>query len=167
MSLTVYHLHFAQSDRIVWLCEELSVLIPTFKYELKIYARGLQDSEGKQTLLSLHPSGTAPTIVDTLVSPPVTISESQAILQYILEVYGQGHFQMTLKDGASKYANYLYWMSFANGSYQANLGALLTGDGVIQAYGLDRAEALQKSFTMGYFQERLNNHSTAIRRSAR
>ncbi len=158
MTLTVYHLHFAQSDRIIWLCEELAAAIPTFQYELKIYDRGLPDSEGKRTLLSLHPSGTAPTIVDSNVDPPLVLAESQAILQYILDVYAQAHFQVTVLDGPVKYANYLYWMSFANGSFQANLTACLTAESVVETYGLNATEAREKVFVVKYFQDKITNH---------
>ena len=38
MVLTVHHLQRSQSERTVWLCEELGI-----PYELKVYARNKQD----------------------------------------------------------------------------------------------------------------------------
>ena len=55
--LTVHHLGKSQSERIVWLCEELEI-----PYELKRYARApmLAPADYK----ALHPIGTAPVITD-------------------------------------------------------------------------------------------------------
>ncbi|KIX08697.1 uncharacterized protein Z518_03354 [Rhinocladiella mackenziei CBS 650.93] len=135
MSLTIYHLHWGQSDRIVWLCEELAELIPNFTYSLVIFPRGLPDSEGKKNLFSLHPSGTAPTMVDESTTPPIIMTESQAILEYIINVHGQGHFQITPSAGPHTYSQYLYWLCFANGSFQAFLSANLLGESLINQPG--------------------------------
>lgn len=157
MSLKIYHLHFAQSDRIVWLCEELSDLIPNFKYDLHVYPRGMPDSEGKKALLSLHPSGTAPTMVDSTVSPPVTMTESQAILTYILSIHGQGHLTRTPSVGPQAYAQYLYWLNFANGSFQAFLNANLVAD-TLAAQAQISPETLAQNPTYQHFQQRTKNH---------
>ena len=70
--LTVHHLGKSQSERIVWLCEELG-----FPYELKLYARAplLAPADYK----ALHPVGTAPVITDG----DLVLAESGAIVQYI------------------------------------------------------------------------------------
>ena len=154
MSLEIYHLHFAQSDRIVWLCEELSAQIPTFSYKLHVFARGTEKSEGKRVLTSLHPSGTAPTMVDNTVSPAVAIAESQAILEYILAVHGQGHFGVTPKAGPQVYSQYLYWSSFANGSFQAFLSANLIAGSLVQESGMDPSG----NMVFQTFQARTQNH---------
>ena len=49
--LTVHHLGISQSERIVWLCEELEI-----PYALKLYKRS--------PLMALHALGTAPIITD-------------------------------------------------------------------------------------------------------
>jgi glutathione S-transferase len=126
MSLTIYALHWSQSDRIVWLCEELKTHLPTFTYELVLLDRSFTTpNPGKTTLLSLHPTGTSPTITDSTVSPPITISESQAILTYILEVHGgsaASHLRpappVSPQFSPQAYATYNFWLSFANGSFQ-------------------------------------------------
>src|SRR6266853_682323 len=55
--LTVHHLGRSQSERIVWLCEELGI-----PYALKCYARAplLAPADYK----ALHPIGSAPVITD-------------------------------------------------------------------------------------------------------
>ena len=57
--LTVHHLGKSQSERIVWLCEELGI-----PYDLKRYDRAprLAPPEYK----ALHPIGSAPVITDVL-----------------------------------------------------------------------------------------------------
>lgn len=57
--LTVHHLGKSQSERIVWLCEELGI-----PYELKLYARDPVTRLGPPEYKALHPLGTAPIITD-------------------------------------------------------------------------------------------------------
>ena len=106
--LTVHHLGRSQSERIVWLCEELGL-----DYELKRYDRAplLAPAEYK----ALHPIGTAPVITDG----KLVLGESGAIIEYILAKYGKG--RLARQAGHPEFANYLYWLHFANGSFQALL----------------------------------------------
>jgi glutathione S-transferase len=107
--LTVHHLGKSQSERIVWLCEELGI-----PYELKNYARAplLAPAEYK----ALHPIGSAPVITDG----DVVLAESGAIVEYITAKYGNG--RLTLGPGHPDFARYLYWFHFANGTLQASMG---------------------------------------------
>ena len=57
--LTVHHLGKSQSERIVWLCEELGI-----PYELKRYARDAKTMLAPPDYKALHPIGTAPVITD-------------------------------------------------------------------------------------------------------
>ena len=106
--LTVHHLGRSQSERIVWLCEELGL-----DYELKRYDRAplLAPPEYK----ALHPIGTAPVITDGKLA----LGESGAIIEYILAKYGKG--RLARQPGHPEFASYLYWLHFANGSFQALL----------------------------------------------
>jgi glutathione S-transferase len=103
--LTVHHLGVSQSDRIVWLCEELEI-----PYELVRYDRDPITRLAPPAYKALHPSQTAPVITDGAV----TLAESGAILDYILAKYGQG--RLTVGPGSPNYADYLYWLHYANGS---------------------------------------------------
>ena len=107
--LTVHHLGKSQSERIVWLCEELAI-----PYELKRYARAplLAPADYK----ALHPVGTAPVIVDG----DLVLAESGAIVQYIVSKYGAG--RLTLAVGHPDFAQFLFWFHFANGTLQALMG---------------------------------------------
>ncbi|MEA2876642.1 MAG: glutathione S-transferase [Hyphomicrobiales bacterium] len=107
--LIVHHLGKSQSERIVWLCEELSI-----PYELKRYARAplLAPADYK----ALHPVGTAPVITDG----DLVMAESGAIVQYIVSTYGGG--RLALSAGHSDFAAFLFWFHFANGTLQALMG---------------------------------------------
>jgi glutathione S-transferase len=102
--LTVHHLGMSQSERIVWLCEELGV-----PYELVRYERE-PSMAAPPAYKALHPVGTAPTIVDG----GLTLAESGAIIEYIAQRYGGG--RLILGPGHKDFANYLFWFHFANGS---------------------------------------------------
>lgn len=120
--LTIHHLQYSQSERIVWLCEELRALIPDFTYDVIIHNRDPQTARAPRTLRAIHPAGTAPIIVDHSVSPRVVLAESQAIVEYIIHTHGKGFF--SVRPGEPNYVDYLYWYNFANGSFQALLTRL-------------------------------------------
>ena len=103
--LTVHHLGISQSERIVWLCEELAIPYQLVNYERDPLTR-LAPAEYK----ALHPFGTAPVIVDG----PVVLAESAAIIEYIIARHGKG--RLSVRPDAPNYAEYLFWFHFANGS---------------------------------------------------
>lgn len=103
--LTVHHLGKSQSERIVWLCEELDI-----PYELKHYARA--PVMAPDDYRALHPIGSAPVITDG----DITLAESGAVVEYIIAKHGQGRLTVPKEDAA--FADYLYWFHFANGTLQ-------------------------------------------------
>jgi glutathione S-transferase len=105
--LTVHHLGHSQSERIVWLCEELGL-----DYELKRYERRQDDKLGPPEYKALHPMGSAPVIADG----PVVLGESGAIVEYLLATRGGG--RLAVQPGQAGFADYLYWFHFANGTLQ-------------------------------------------------
>jgi glutathione S-transferase len=109
--LTVHHLGRSQSERIVWLCEELGI-----PYELQRYERDPQTRLAPPEYKALHAVGTAPVITD---GDEVVLGESGAIIEYLLAKYGHGELAPRLGD--PEYTNYLYWLHFANSSFQALL----------------------------------------------
>jgi len=106
--LTVHHLGRSQSERIVWLCEELGL-----EYELKRYDRNATNRLAPPELKALHPMGTAPVIFDG----DLVLAESGAIVEYIITKHGGG--RLALSPSHPDYAQYLYWFHFANASLQA------------------------------------------------
>jgi glutathione S-transferase len=103
--LTIHHLGVSQSERIVWLCEELEL-----PHELVRYRRepgtGLAPPEYK----ALHPFGTAPVITDG----DLVLGESGAIVEYICRRHAEG--RLILGPGHPDFVGFLYWFHFANGS---------------------------------------------------
>jgi len=109
--LTVHHLGISQSERIVWLCEELEI-----PYALKIYMRDSQTRLAPPDYKALHPMGTAPVITDG----DLVLAESGAVVDYIVAKYGGG--RLVLSPDHRDFANFLYWFHFANGTLQAQMG---------------------------------------------
>jgi glutathione S-transferase len=100
--IVIHHLGVSQSDRIVWLMEELGL-----PYELVWYDRG-PDQLAQADLLSVHPAGTAPVIEDG----KVRLAESAAIVEYVINRHGGG--RLGVPPSAPNYPDYLFWMTFAN-----------------------------------------------------
>jgi glutathione S-transferase len=103
--LTVHHLGISQSERIVWLCEELEI-----PYEFKRYDRE-PSGMGPPAYKALHALGSAPIITDG----EVVLPESAAIMDYIIAKYGQG--RLAVKPEAPNFADYLFWYHFTNGTF--------------------------------------------------
>jgi len=110
--LTVHHLGISQSERIVWLCEELEIPYDFIRYERT------SNNLTPPAYRALHPSGTAPVITDG----DMTLAESGAIMEYIVARYAQG--RLGVRPDSPDFADYLYWMHYANGSFMA--GGILT-----------------------------------------
>src|SRR3954467_7167626 len=102
--LTVHHLGRSQSERIVWLCEELGL-----RYELKRYERDPATRLAPPEYKALHPVGTAPVITDG----DLVLGESGAIIESLLASYGGA--RLARQAGDPQFASYLYWFHFANG----------------------------------------------------
>src|SRR5882724_2093963 len=109
--LTVHHLGKSQSERIVWLCEELEIA-----YELKRYARDPVTMLAPPDYKALHPIGSAPVITDG----DLVLAESGAIVDYIVAKYGDG--RLAPRADHPDFAQFLYWYHFANGTLQPNMG---------------------------------------------
>ena len=109
--LTVHHLGRSQSERIVWLCEELGL-----DYALVRHQRDPNTMLSPPALKALHPLGAAPVIEDE----GVTLAESGAIVEYILAKYGAGRLAYGAQ--AAEFPGYLHWLHFANGTLQAAMG---------------------------------------------
>lgn len=103
--LVVHHLASSQSERIIWLCEEIGLPYELIRYERD--ARGGAPAEYK----ALSPFGTAPVITDG----DLTLGESGAIVEYILRRYAGG--ALLLGPENPEWTQFLFWFHFANGSY--------------------------------------------------
>ena len=109
--LTIHHLGTSQSERILWLCEELGV-----RYEMKRYERDAVTRWSPPDLRALHPMGTAPVVTEG----DLVLGESGAIVEYIVQRHGGG--RLARKPADPDYAQYLYWFHFANATFQPLMG---------------------------------------------
>lgn len=107
--LTVHHLGLSQSERIVWLCEELGI-----DYELKRYQRRADNGHAPNDYKALHPMGIAPVIADG----DLVLGESAAICEYIAVKHGEG--RLIPAADSPDYAGHLFWYHFSNGTFMAN-----------------------------------------------
>jgi glutathione S-transferase len=103
--ITVHHLNNSRSQRVLWLLEELGL-----PYEIKKYQRNAQTMLAPPELQQVHPLGKSPVITDD----GTTVAESGAIIEYLLERYGNGRLVPAI--GAPERLSFRYWMHFAEGS---------------------------------------------------
>jgi glutathione S-transferase len=113
--ITVHHLNNSRSQRILWLLEELGL-----DYKVKHYQRDPQTMLAPASLRTVHPLGKSPVITDD----NVTLAESGAIIEYLVERYGQG--KLSPPEGTSEYLRYRYWLHYAEGSLMPPLLLNLT-----------------------------------------
>ncbi|MEY4785448.1 MAG: hypothetical protein RIR41_3383 [Pseudomonadota bacterium] len=103
--ITVHHLNNSRSQRVLWLLEELGAL-----YEVKRYQRDAKTMLAPRELTRIHPLGKSPVITDN----GKTIAETGAIIEYILETYGDG--RLIPKPGTPERLRFTYWLHYAEGS---------------------------------------------------
>ncbi|MFC4296215.1 glutathione S-transferase family protein [Novosphingobium tardum] len=108
--LTVHHLGISQSERIVWLCEELGL-----DYELKVYDRRADNRLAPDEYKALHPMGIAPVITDG----DLVLGESGAICDYINAKHGGG--RLAPSPDHPDFADHLFWFHWSNGTFMATL----------------------------------------------
>jgi len=103
--ITVHHLNNSRSQRILWLLEELGL-----EYEVKRYQRDPKTMLAPASLREVHPLGKSPVITDGTL----TLAESGAIVEYLVERYGNGRLIPAV--GTSDRLRYIYWLHYAEGS---------------------------------------------------
>ena len=108
--IVVHHLNNSRSQRVLWLLEELGV-----DYEIKRYQRDPATMLAPPFLRAVHPLGKSPVITDG----ELTLAESGAILEYLVEKYGGG--RLAPLSGTPQFLRYRYWMHFAEGSAMSPL----------------------------------------------
>ena len=103
--ITVHHLNNSRSQRVLWLLEELGL-----PYEIAQYQRDAKTMLAPESLRKVHPLGKSPVLTDG----DVTVAESGAIVEYLVEHYGQG--RLIPAAGTPQRLRYTYWLHFAEGS---------------------------------------------------
>jgi glutathione S-transferase len=120
--IVVHHLNNSRSQRVLWLLEELGVT-----YEVKRYERDAKTMLAPAALLAVHPLGKSPVIVDGTV----TVAESGAIIDYLIDRYGGG--RLIPEAGTPERLRYTYWLHYAEGSAMPPLLLKLVFDRVANA----------------------------------
>jgi len=103
--ITVHHLNNSRSQRVLWLLEELGL-----PYEIRKYQRDAQTMLAPPELRAVHPLGKSPVITDG----EATVAESGAIIEYLLDRYGEGRLRPAA--GTPERMRFTYWLHFAEGS---------------------------------------------------
>lgn len=103
--ITVHHLNNSRSQRVLWLLEELGL-----PYQVKRYERDARTMLAPPELKAVHPLGKSPVISDGAV----TVAESGAILEYLLDRAGDSALRPAL--GSPEHLRYRYWLHYAEGS---------------------------------------------------
>ena len=120
--LIVHHLNNSRSQRVLWLLEELGV-----PYEIRHHQRDAKTMLAPPELLAVHPLGKSPVVVDG----DVTVAETGAIVEYLLDRFGEGRLRPAA--GTLEHLRYRYWLHFAEGSAMPPLLLLLVFDRVANA----------------------------------
>ncbi|MCD6007723.1 MAG: glutathione S-transferase [Pseudomonadota bacterium] len=102
----VHHLENSRSQRVLWLLEELEL-----DYEIVGYRRDPQTMLAPDSLKQVHPLGKSPVLVDDQVS----VAESGAIIDYLIEAYDHQR-RLVPPAGSAEYRHYRYWLHYAEGS---------------------------------------------------
>ena len=120
--IVVHHLNHSRSQRVLWLLEELGV-----PYRIERYERDPKTMLAPPALQKVHPLGKSPVITDG----ELTVAESGAIIEYLVERYGQGRFAPAV--GTPEHLRYRYWLHYAEGSLMSPLLMKLVFDQVEKA----------------------------------
>jgi glutathione S-transferase len=109
--LKLYHNPMTRSLRVLWLLEELCL-----DYSLES-VEFVPPVEGK-LFAQKTPTGRFPTLEDG----EITIGESGAIIEYLIERYGEGRLAPPI--GSPLRAKYLQWMHFPEGTINPYVNAI-------------------------------------------
>lgn len=108
--LTLHHLNNSRSQRVLWFLEELGL-----EYQVTRYERDTETLAAPASLAKVHPLGMAPILEDG----DLTIAETGAIVDYLLEVYAEGRF--TYPAGSQERRDMVFWTHYAEGTLMSFL----------------------------------------------
>ncbi|MGB9991636.1 glutathione S-transferase [Pseudoduganella rhizocola] len=108
--ITVHHLNNSRSQRVLWLLEELGL-----EYEIVRYERNPKTMLAPPELKQVHRLGKSPVVVDG----DAVLAESGAIIEYLVEKYGDGRLKPAA--GTQDKLRWTYFLHYAEGSMMAPL----------------------------------------------
>ncbi len=152
--IIVHHLDHSRSQRVLWLLEELGL-----EYELKTYRRHPSTLLAPKELRKIHPLGKSPVIEDN----GLVLAESAAILEYLIERYGNG--RLVPAAGTAESLRYRYWLHYAEGSAMSPLLLKLVFDQIeVKTPFIVRpvAKVIARTFKKGFVMPQINQHMDFI-----
>jgi len=153
--IVVHHLNNSRSQRVLWLLEELSV-----PYEIKRYQRDAKTMLAPPELRAIHPLGKSPVLTDG----NLTLAESGAIVEYLVEMYGNADSCATLSPahGTPDYLRYRYWLHYAEGSLMPPLLLKLVFDKIEKSpmpfFVKPIAKAISSKAKSSFIMPQINTH---------
>ena len=112
MPLTIYHVAGTRSMRVIWLCLELDIPL---EVEVIDFSPAYRNTASWR---ALSPTGKVPVLRDG----EFTMFESGAMVQYLLDAYGEGRLQP--RPGTKAAALFQQWSWFAEATLARPLGAI-------------------------------------------
>lgn len=111
--IRIFHAAGTRSIRVIWLCEELGLEYEVVEVDFSAEYRASPEWR------RLNPVGKVPVLIDG----DLTMFESGAMLQYLLDRYGDGRLQP--EAGTPDHALYLQWCWFAESTFARALGEIV------------------------------------------
>ena len=111
--LKLYHSKGTRGFRVIWLCEELGI---EYEVETVDFSKEYRFSP---EWLKINPLGKVPSLEDG----SLLMSESCAMMQYILDRYGNGHLQP--EAGTIEHAYFLQWLWFSEATFSRPVGEIV------------------------------------------
>jgi len=111
--IKIYHVPLTRSLRPIWLCEELGLGYEIIPVDFSAEYRASEEWR------NINPVGKVPSMTDGVL----TMMESGAMLQYLLDRYAPGRLQP--QQGTAEHAIYLQWSWFAESTFARPLGEIV------------------------------------------
>jgi len=111
--LQIYHAPMTRSLRVIWLCEELEVPYEVIPVDFSPEYRSTPEWR------ALNPTGKVPVMIDN----GITMFESGAMVQHILNCYGNGRLEP--KPRTEAHAHFLQWCWFGESTLARPVGEIV------------------------------------------
>lgn len=111
--ISIYHAPLTRSIRVVWLCEELGLAYERVPVDFSAEYRATPEWR------SMNPVGKVPVMLDD----DFKMFESGAMVEYLLDRYGEGRLQP--RPGTTAHGTFLQWCWFAEATFARPLGEIV------------------------------------------
>ena len=111
--IKIYHSTGTRGFRVIWLCEELGIDYEVEKVDFS------KEYRFSSEWLRINPLGKVPSLEDG----ELLMSESCAMMQYILDRYGNGRLQPLT--GTVEHAYFLQWLWFSEATFSRPVGEIV------------------------------------------